>query len=73
MGIKIRNDDGIIERLKDQDVDVMYKVLENASKEEVPIEVDGMVYFIPKPISDLIDSLAIQAGIDSPLESTDEA
>ena len=73
MGKKIRNDDGVIERLKDQDVDVMFKVLENAAQQEVPIEVDGMIYFIPKPISDLIDSLALQAGIDSPVESTNEA
>lgn len=73
MGKKIRNDDGVIERLKDQDIDVMFKVLENAAQQEVPIEVDGMIYFIPKPISDLIDSLALQAGIDSPVESTNEA
>ena len=73
MGRKIRNDDGVSERLKDQELDVMYKVLENASQQEVPIEVDGMVYFIPKPISDLIDSLAIQAGIDSPVEIENEA
>jgi hypothetical protein len=70
---KIRNEDGVIERLKDQDIDVMYKVLENASQQEVPIEVDGMVYFIPKPISDLIDSLAIQAGVDSQVEVENEA
>jgi len=73
VGKKIRNDDGVIERLKDQDIDVMFKVLENAAQQEVPIEVDGMIYFIPKPISDLIDSLALQAGIDSPVESTNEA
>ena len=64
---KIKNSDGIIDRLKNEEVEVMYRVLENASQEEVPIEVDGMVYLIPKPIIDLIDHLALQAGIDKPV------
>tara|TARA_R100000458_G_C8258275_1_gene234068 strand:+ start:267 stop:482 length:216 start_codon:yes stop_codon:yes gene_type:complete len=66
MSKNLKNDDGVIERLVNQDLKTMTRVLENASKEEVPIEVDGMVYLIPKPISDLIDHLAIQAGIDNP-------
>tara|TARA_R100000152_G_C6766361_1_gene191344 strand:- start:390 stop:605 length:216 start_codon:yes stop_codon:yes gene_type:complete len=66
MSKNLKNDDGVIERLVNEDLKTMTRVLENASKEEVPIEVDGMVYLIPKPISDLIDHLAIQAGIDNP-------
>jgi len=61
-----RRKDEMIERLSHESVETMERVLENASKLEVPIELDGIVYFIPKPISDLIDALANQAGIDNP-------
>tara|TARA_R100001463_G_scaffold131363_1_gene191310 strand:- start:946 stop:1176 length:231 start_codon:yes stop_codon:yes gene_type:complete len=65
---KKRNDkkDSAIERLMGQPIEVMEKVLENASKKDVPIEVDGVVFYIPKPVSDLIDHLAVQAGLDEP-------
>ncbi len=61
-----RRNDGLIEKLANQPVEVMEKVLANASKELMPIEIDGIVYHIPKPISDLIDALSIQAGLDNP-------
>mgnify|MGYP003152767113 CR=1 FL=1 len=59
-----RNDtDTIIEPLSHTDVETMEKVLSNAAERDVAIEVDGIVYYIPKPISDLIDSLAAQADV----------
>ncbi len=43
-----------------QPIEVMEKVLEGASKKNVPIEVDGVIYHIPKAVSDLIDHLYLQ-------------
>jgi|TARA_R110002167_G_scaffold112850_1_gene285546 hypothetical protein len=62
----LNNEDGIIDTLANQPFEVMEKVLSNASKQDVAIEVDGVVYHIPKPVSDLIDNLAVQAGLDEP-------
>ena len=58
-----------------QPLEVMEKVLSNASQKDVPIEVDGVVYYIPKPISDLIDHLYIQISQEDPPHSdeTNEA
>lgn len=69
--LKDERSDSVIERLMNQPVEVMEKVLDNASQKDVPIELDGVVYYIPKPVSDLIDHLYLQASIeDSP--TTDE-
>ena len=62
----LSNEDGLIDRLANQPIEVMEKVLSNASRQNVAIEVDGVVYHIPKPVSDLIDNLAIQAGLEEP-------
>jgi hypothetical protein len=70
----LRNDrDGVIEALQKSSIETMETVLSNASKNKVPIEVDGIVYYIPKPISDLIDSLASQLDINPPRKGVDEA
>tara|TARA_R100000656_G_C3897179_1_gene117917 strand:+ start:114 stop:332 length:219 start_codon:yes stop_codon:yes gene_type:complete len=69
-----RNDrDSVIEPLSHTSIEMMEKVLQNASESKVPIEVDGIVYYIPKPISDLIDSLAAQLDINPPVKRIDEA
>ena len=52
-----RRSDEAIEPLLNVPVDVMEKILENASSGLIPVEIDGIVYRIPKAISDLIDSL----------------
>tara|TARA_R110000744_G_scaffold8350_1_gene27833 strand:+ start:444 stop:656 length:213 start_codon:yes stop_codon:yes gene_type:complete len=52
-----RESDEVIEKLMNLPIGVMEKVLENASSGLIPIEIDGIIYRIPKPISDLIDSL----------------
>ena len=61
-----RKNDEVIEKLANQPLEVMEKVLANASRELYPIEIDGIVYHIPKPVSDLIDAISIQAGLDDP-------
>lgn len=58
--IKSEHGDSAIERLMNQPIEVMEKVLEGASKKNVPIEVDGVIYHIPKAVSDLIDHLYLQ-------------
>lgn len=70
---KKRNDkkDSAIERLMGQPIEVMEKVLSNASKQDVAIEVDGVVYHIPKPVNDLIENLAVQAGLDNPQKKSE--
>lgn len=55
-----QENDGLIEKLANQPLDVMEKVLSNASQKNVPIQLDGIIYHIPKAISDLIDNLYIQ-------------
>lgn len=55
-----QENDGLIEKLANQPLDVMEKVLSNASQKNVPIQLDGIIYYIPKAISDLIDNLYIQ-------------
>lgn len=57
--------DGLIEELSNVPIDTVRKILGNASKNKVPVEVDGIVYYIPKAVSDLISSLADQAGIET--------
>ena len=41
----------------------MEKVLSKATRGLVPIEIDGVVYYIPRSVQELIDSLHEQAVI----------
>ena len=59
------NTDEVIEPLMNATKETMIKILGNASKKSVPIEVDGIVYYIPKPVSDLVDGLANMAGVET--------
>lgn len=67
--LKDERSDSVIERLMNQPVEVMEKVLTNASQKDVPIELDGVVYYIPKPVSDLIDYLYLQTTQEDPPNS----
>ena len=69
--LKDERSDSVIERLMNQPVEVMEKVLDNASQKDVPIELDGVVYYIPKPVSDLIDYLYLQKNVEDS-STTDE-
>tara|TARA_R100001463_G_scaffold104328_1_gene158907 strand:- start:260 stop:493 length:234 start_codon:yes stop_codon:yes gene_type:complete len=73
--LKDERGDSAIERLMNQPLEVMEKVLSNASQKNVPIEVDGVVYYIPKAVSDLINHLYIQISKEDPAHSdeTNEA
>ena len=61
-----QKNDEVIEKLANQPLEVMEKVLANASSELCPIQIDGIVYHIPKAVNDLIDAISIQAGLDDP-------
>lgn len=61
---KRNNRDEVIEPLMNTSKETMYKILGNAAAQDVPIEVDGIVYHIPKAVSDLVDGLADMAGVD---------
>ena len=51
----------VIQSLENEPVSKMKKVLSNASKGLVPIEIDGTVYYIHNVVQDLIDSIYVQS------------
>lgn len=53
----------VIKPLENVSFEKMEYVLSKASSGLVPIEIDGIVYYIPKSVQELIDSLYEQAAI----------
>ena len=51
----------VIQPLQNEPISKMEKVLSNASKGLVPIEIDGIVYYIHSVVQELIDSLHAQS------------
>ena len=51
----------VIQPLENEPISKMEKVLSNASKGLVPIEIDGTVYYIHSVVQDLIDSIYVQS------------
>jgi len=50
----------VIQPLENESISKMEKVLSKASKGLVPIEIDGVVYYIHSAVQELIDSIYIQ-------------
>jgi len=51
----------VIQPLQNEPISKMEKVLSNASKGLVPIEINGIVYYIHSAVQDLIDSIYVQS------------
>ena len=51
----------VIQPLQNEPISKMEKVLSNASKGLVPIEIDGTVYYIHSAVQELIDSIYVQS------------
>ena len=51
----------VIKPLENDSISKMEKVLSKAARGLVPIEIDGIVYYIPQSVQELIDSLHSQA------------
>jgi len=52
----------VINPLRNESLEKMEKVLSKASRGQVPIEIDGIVYYIAKSVQELIDNLYAQAN-----------